>query len=85
MWQPPLNIFDQGIDHDRSLFVGDMSIMLTPWPWPNSNNKINCVGSCKGRYDQEIQHGVDFGFGFKSIRRYIARAKSTMEGLPACK
>ena len=46
---------------------------------PNSNNKVNCVESSKGRYDQEIQHDVDFAFEFKSIRLYIARAKSTMD------
>jgi hypothetical protein len=73
MWQPPLTIFDQ--DVDRSVFVGDMSIILTP----NSNYKVNCVESSKGRYDEEIQHSVDFAFGFKSIRLYICRAKSTIE------
>ncbi len=73
MWTPPLSIFDQGAD--RSVFVGDMSIILTP----NSNYKVNCVESSKGRYDEEVQHGVDFAFGFKSIRLYICRAKSTMD------
>ncbi len=73
MWTPPLTIFDQ--DADRSVFVGDMSIILTP----NSNYKVNCVESSKGRYDEEVQHGTDFAFGFKSIRLYICRAKSTIE------
>ena len=73
MWQPPLSIFDQGIEN--SVFVGDMSLILTP----NSNYKTNCVESSKGRYDQDVQHGTDFAFGFKSIRLYIARAKSTMD------
>jgi hypothetical protein len=69
VWQPALSIFDEGVIY----FVGDMQIILTP----NSNWKTAAVESAIGTYDTDVQHGVDYALGIKSMRFYIARCKSS--------
>ena len=75
VYQPPLSLFDQ----DNGVFIGDMSMILTP----NSNWKQSIVeSSVPGtRYDQDIVHGTNFCFGIKSLRLYIARCRVS-EQLP---
>ena len=69
VYQPPLSLFDQ----DNGVFIGDMSLILTP----NSNWKQSIVESSvtASRYDQDVVHGRDFCFGIKSLRLYIARCR----------
>ena len=72
VWQPCLSIFDEGVD-SMSTFVGDMQIILTL----NSKWKTAAVESALGNYENDIQHGVDYSLGIKSMRFYIARCRST--------
>ena len=65
VWQPCLSIFDEGVE-SMSTFVGDMQIILTP----NSNWKTAAVESALGNYENDIQHGVDYSLGIKSMRFY---------------
>ena len=72
VWQPALSIFDEGVE-SMSTFVSDMQIILTP----NSNWKTAAVESAVGSYDTDVQHGVDYALGIKSMRFYIARCRSS--------
>ena len=67
-YQPPLAVFSQG----AGKFYGDMQFQFTP----NSNWAKSAIESAKvGWYGEEPQHGVDYSFGIKSMRFYIARCK----------
>lgn len=71
IWQPPLSVFDSSTPN----FVGDMQIILTP----NSNWRTSAIESAVGDYNNDIAHGVDYAFGIKSLRFYIARTRITAD------
>jgi hypothetical protein len=71
IWQPPLSVFDSTSPY----FTGDIGIILTP----NSNWRTSA--SAVGDYNSDVQHGVDYAFGVKSLRFYIARTRIT-EDIP---
>ena len=69
MYQPPLSFFDIS---DPDIFFGDMEIQMTP----NPNFATACIESCAGGYySTDVKHGVDYAFGIKSVRLYLARAR----------
>jgi len=72
-YQPPVSFFRT--KNHKSLF-GNMEITLNP----NQNWRQAAVESSRGYlsdgyYGTDIKHGVDFCFGIKSMRLYLARAK----------
>jgi hypothetical protein len=72
-YQPPISFF-RTKDH-KSLF-GNMEITLNP----NQNWRQAAVESSRGYlsdgfYGYDIKHGVNYCFGIKSMRLYLARAK----------
>jgi hypothetical protein len=73
IWQPPLSVFDSTSPY----FTGDIGIILTP----NSNWRTSAIESAVGDYNSDVQHGVDYAFGVKSLRFYIARTRIT-EDIP---
>ena len=73
IWQPPLSIFEEVSPY----FCGDLQITLTP----NSNWRTSAIESSVGSYESELTHGVDYVFGVKSLKFYIARNRIT-ESLP---
>ena len=72
-YQPPVSFFKT---KDYNALFGDMEISLTP----NANWRQSAIESSRGLgvdgyYGSDVQHGVDFAFGIKSMRLYLARAK----------
>lgn len=71
-YQPPLSFFDMT---DPDVFFGDMEIQMTP----NSNWASAAVESPgDDYYSSDIKHGLDYCFGVKSMRLYLARAQLIM-------
>jgi hypothetical protein len=69
IWTPPLNSFFE--ESNPNMFYGDIAINMTP----NLNYKKAIVESCQSTYyGQDINHGVDYAFGIKSMRLYVCRA-----------
>ena len=69
MHQPCLSFFDIT---RPDVFFGNLEFTLTP----NSNWANACVESSTGGfYNTDIKHGIDYAFGIKSVRLYIARAR----------
>jgi len=68
-FQPPVAFFDVR----DPVFMGDMELQLVP----NSNWGQACIESAVPGtyYGQDVKHGVDYSFGIKSIRLYLARAR----------
>ena len=66
IWQPPLSVFDSTSPY----FTGDIGIILTP----NSNWRTSAIESAVGDYNSDVQHGVDYAFGVKSLRFYRANS-----------
>jgi hypothetical protein len=72
VWQPALSIFAEGVE-SMSTFVGDMQIILNP----NSNWKTAAVESVVSSYETDVQYGVNYCLGIKSMHFYIARCRSS--------
>ena len=68
-----LSVFDSTSPY----FTGDIGIILTP----NSNWRTSAIESAVGDYNSDVQHGVDYAVGVKSLRFYIARTRIT-EDIP---
>lgn len=70
VYQPPLSFFDI---RDPAVFFGDVEIQMTP----NSNWQQACIESAVPGtyYSSDVKHGVDYAFGIKSVRLYLARAR----------
>lgn len=69
MYQPPLAFFKMP---DPDVFFGDMEIQLTP----NANWRQSAIEASTGTYyNVDKKHGVDYAFGIKSMRLYLARAR----------
>jgi hypothetical protein len=69
-YQPPVSFFDI---RDPTVFFGDMELQLVP----SSNWQQACIESAVPNtyYGQDVKHGVDYSFGIKSVRLYLARAR----------
>ena len=70
VYQAPLSFFEI---RDPAVFFGDITIEMGP----NSNWAQACIESAvPGKYyNQDVKHGVDYAFGIKAIRLYLARAR----------
>jgi hypothetical protein len=70
MFQPTCAFFGT---HSPDVYFGDMNIQLTP----NANWAQACIESAVSGsyYNTDVKHGVDYSFGIKSMRLYLARAR----------